>query len=207
MATARKVLGTITEFNKEYGRPIRDARCKNASSYITQQGDKANDSLQEVLKPYLLQRTKLNCLKEMLPAKREMCVWVKPSALQIRMYMEIIQQKGFLTEKMKSKDKAEANKAKMCAFQVLNELRSLCGHPLRLMKGGPDGSIGSALEQTDLKTIIQGSRKIELVVHMLKGFKAEGHKTLVFSESTQNLDVIQHVLREQGIVSVCRIDG
>ena len=58
-----------------------------------------------------------------------------------------------------------------------------------------------------MKTILNGSRKLELVVHLLQGFKADDHKTLLFSQSTQNLDVIQHVLLKQGKLSVCRLDG
>ena len=207
MATAGKVLGKIKEFNKEFGKPIRDARCKNACSYKTKEGQKANKSLQEKLKPYLLRRRKVDFLKNELPKKIETCVWVKPSKQQAKMYKEKVQENGFLTTDILSKDTSVANKAKMGAFQVLAELRNLCGHPLRLLKGGVDGSIHSALEQTDLATIINGSRKLELLLHMLAGFKKEDCKTLVFSQSTQNLDVIQYVLRKQDKLSICRIDG
>jgi SNF2 family DNA or RNA helicase len=207
MATGGAILGKLKEFNKEYGKPIRDARCKSASSYVLKQGENANDKLQETLKPYLLRRLKMNCLKHELPPKREICVWVKPSNQQKQMYKEKVDKAGSITEKLLSLDKKEANKAKMGAFQLLAELKSLCGHPIRLLKGGSGGSIHSALEQTELTTIIQGSRKIELVIHMLKGFKDDSHKTLLFSQSTQNLDIIQYVLLKHGKISLCRIDG
>ena len=207
MATAGKVLGKIKEFNKEYGKPIKDARCRNAGSYTMKQGLKANEKLQEVLKPYLLRRRKIDFLKDELPEKREICVWVKPSQQQATMYKKKVEENFSLVKNVLSSDVALANKAKMGAFQVLAQLKNLCGHPLRLLKGGPGGDIRSALEQTDLATIINGSKKLDLTVHMLEGFKADSHKTLLFSQSTQNLDVIQHVLLEQGNMSMARLDG
>jgi SNF2 family DNA or RNA helicase len=207
MATKGKVFGKLKEFNKEYGKPIRDARCINATSSAVEQGKKANKLLQEALRPYLLRRSKIDFLSDELPPKQEISVWVKPSNQQMKMYRKKVEENGYLAEKILSSDKSEANKAKLGAFQVIAELRSLCGHPLRLLKGGPEGSIRSVLEQTDLNTVMDGSKKVQLVVHMLKGFKAEDHKTLLFSQSTQNLDVIQHVLLKQGKITICRIDG
>lgn len=207
MTTAGNVLGKLKVFNKEYGKPIRDARCKNAGSYVTQQGQKANEKLQETLKPYLLRRRKMDFLKEELPPKREICVWVKASDQQKKMYQDKIKQSGFLVKDILSADAEVARSARTSAFQVLRQLQNLCGHPLRLLKGGDEGDIKSALEATDLSAILKGSKKLELVMHMLKGFQAEQKKTLLFSQSTQNLDVIQHVLRKQGKITYCRIDG
>lgn len=207
MATAGTVLGKMKDFNKEFGKPIRDARCKNAGSYAMKQGSQASEKLQKTLKPYLLRRHKYDFLSDELPSKREICVWVKPSEQQATLYKKLVTENFSLTQNMLSSDTEVANKAKMGAFQVLAKLRSLCGHPLRLLKGGPDGDIRSALAQTDLNDIIHGSKKLGVALHMIKGFKAEDHKTLLFSQSTQNLDVIQHVLLKQTKVSIARLDG
>lgn len=206
MATAGKVLGKIKEFNKEFGKPIREQRYKNTGSHAKKQGDEANEKLQATLKPYLLRRLKLDFLSEELPTKHEICVWVKPSKQQAMLYKKKLDESFALTQTMFSSDSKVANKAKLGAFQVLAELRNLMGHPLRLLKG-VDGSIQSALEQTDLSTVINGSEKLRLVLHMLKGFQAEGRKTLLFSQSTQNLDIIQHVLQKQGNLEIARLDG
>lgn len=207
MATAGKVLGKLKQFNNEYGKPIRDARCRSASSHAIKQGKKANELLQEELKPYLLRRHKMDFLSDELPPKIETCVWVKPSKQQSLMYKEIVDSNASIAKSMMSSDKTVANKARFNAFQVLRKLQSICGHPLRQLKCGSEGDINSALEQTNVGAIVKGSKKIELTIHMLKGFKAEKRKTLLFSQSTQNLDVIQHVLMKQGGFSVARYDG
>lgn len=206
MATAGKILGKIKEFNKEFGKPIREQSFKNTGSYAKKQGDEANEKLQLTLKPYLLRRMKLDFLSEELPPKHEICVWVKPSKQQAMMYKKKIEDNFSLTKNILSSDTDAAKKARLGAFQVLAELRNLMGHPLRLLKGA-DGDIRSALEQTDLNTIINGSEKLGLALHMLKGFKAGDHKTLLFSQSTQNLDVIQYVLLKQGNLTMARLDG
>ena len=205
MATAGRVLGKLKAFNKEYGKPIRDARCRNASSQAQKQGKEANEALQETLKPYLLRRRKMDFLKDELPSKHEICVFVKASEQQKDMYKKKVQENGYLAQNLLSTDTAVAKRARTGAFKILAELRGLCGHPLRLLKGGAEGDIREALKQTDVSKVLRGSKKLELVLHLLKAFKEDGHKTLLFSESTQNLDVVQYVLK--GIISYCRIDG
>lgn len=203
MATGGKVLGKLKDFNKEYGKPIRDARCRNACSYTMKKGVKANERLQETLKPFMLRRNKVDFLKDELPVKREICVWVKPSRQQALIYTKIVQSNFSLTQKVLSSDKAVAKEARMGAFQVIAELKKLCGHPSLLEKG----DIRSALEQNKLNTIITDSRKLELAVHLLKGFREENHKVLVFSQSTQTLNIIQHVLLKRGGFTIARLDG
>ena len=207
MATAGKVLGKLKEFNKDYGKPIKNSRCRNASSYDRKQGKDANERLQDTLKPYMLRRKKLDFLADELPPKLETCVWVKASAQQAEMYKDKIEENISLKSNILSSDKALANTARLGAFQVITELKNLCGHPLRLLKGGRDGDIRSVLEQTDINTIIKGCKKLELAIHMMLKFEEEGHKTILFSESTQNLDVIGYVLRKKTKLQVARLDG
>jgi len=209
MATAGSVLGKIKQFNIEYGKPIKNARNKSASRYVLQQGEAANKALQEKLKPYLLRRLKDDHLMKELPPKIETCVWVRPSQQQIQMYKDQILSTSFtsVAATLKGSDREAAREAMKNAFQLLRVLSNICLHPILLQKGGPGGTVGSALEQTSLKSILNGSRKLELVVHMLKSFKQDGHKTLLFSQSTQNLDVIHYVLLKMQRFTVARIDG
>jgi len=207
MATGGKVLGKLKEFNKEFGKPIRDARCRSASSLATREGAKANKLLQEKLKPYLLRRLKLDFLKDELPIKRDTCVWVKPSKQQEIMYKKVVESNASLAQRILSDDKALAKKAEWSAFQMIRKLQNLCSHPLRLLKGGSEGGICSLLAQKDVTDILRGSKKLELVFHMLKGFKAGDHRTLLFSQSTQNLDIIEYVLLKKGGFRIARLDG
>lgn len=204
MATRGQVLGKFKVFKKKYGKPIEDARCRNASLFVIKQAKQANDELQEALKPYILRRKKIDCLSHELLPKREICV----SDQQKRMYKKIVEENGFLAQNMFSTDKEVAKNATMGAFQVLAKLIKLCGHPLRLLTGvNTEFDLTVALEHTSLTEILSGSKKLELVVHMLKGFKSDGEKVLLFSQSTKSMDIIQHVLKKLGNISIGRIDG
>ena len=207
MATAGAVLGKLKEFNQKYGKPIKDARCKNAYSSIIKRGEEANKELQEILKPIILRRKKVDYLKEELPPKEDICVWIKPSKEQMTMYKAKVGSMSSVTKTILGDDKAQARSAMMSAFKLLAELKNLCSHPIRLRKGGPDGDIRSALEQSDITSILNGSLKLKMLIHMLAGFEKEGEKVLVFSKSTQSLDIIQHVLKKQTTYKYGRIDG
>jgi len=199
MATQGQVLGKLKDFNKLYGKPIRNARCRNASRYDIRKGKEANDELQETLKPYVLRRRKIDFLTNELPTKHEVCVWVKPSKDQVVLYKNKVDANIALAKNILSSDRALAKSSMMCAFQVMADLRKICSHPLRYLE--------DSMEEKELHSIIRGSKKLELSIQMLKAFKQDGHKTLLFSQSTQNLDIIQYVLLKLGSFKVCRLDG
>ena len=73
-ATAGTVLGKFKEFNQKYGKYINNARCKNACGLIIKRGEQANKELQEILKPIILRRKKVDYLKKELPPKEDICV-------------------------------------------------------------------------------------------------------------------------------------
>ena len=206
MATAGQVLGKIKDFNKEYGKAIKNARCRNAASYVLSQGEKANIRLQEKLKPFLLRREKMDYLAEELPPKHDICVWVRPSTHQTRRYQDIINSNTSVAQSLLSKDKAAAKKATMCAFNVINNLRKLCGHPLRMH--GRDGcDAATILKQTAVGEVLNGSNKLKVAIDLLEGFRKDGLRTLLFSQSTEMLDIIQYVLNKKGAFNVARLDG
>ena len=213
LATAGKVLEkNIKHFNKKYGKPTRDARCRNASRYAERQGEKANEELQELLKPYVLRRLKKDHLSKELPVKQETCVWVKASKQQKMLYKVTVESKMSLADNILSSDTKLARSARIHAFRLIQVLMQICNHPLLHVVDDADNNnkrkgISKTLEGTELSAIIRGSKKLELSVHMLEAFKENGHKVLLFSHSTQNLDIIQYVLLKHGSFTVCRLDG
>jgi len=204
MATGNKVFGKQKEFNTKYGKPIKNARCRNASRFAERHGDKANNELQEKMKPYILRRLKQDHLAKELPALQETCVWTKASNEQIKLYKRTTESYGSLASNLLSADTKVAREARgRCAFKLIPLLLQICNHPLLL----EDGDLSAVLEKRQLSAIIQGSKKLELSIHMLKEFKANGHKVLLFCHSTQNLNIIQYVLLKLGSYKVCRLDG
>ena len=206
MATAGKVLGTLKDFNKNYGSPIENARFSNATPFALSRGAEANRRLQDTLKPFMLRRLKVDFLQDDLPPKCETCVWIKPSTRQTSMYREKLQSNSSLARDMFSSNTELAAQARRNALQVLAKLRNLCGHPVRLLAEQQELSVPELLQSTALDTILNDCQKLALVVDMLREFKTDGHKTLLFSQSTQNLDILQHVLQHKKF-AIARLDG
>uniref|UniRef100_A0A4W3GZ54 DNA excision repair protein ERCC-6-like n=1 Tax=Callorhinchus milii TaxID=7868 RepID=A0A4W3GZ54_CALMI len=71
--------------------------------------------------------------------------------------------------------------------------------------GGEEGAVGEIDGVSD-QDLIQESGKMVFLVGLLERLKAEGNRTLVFSQSRKMLDIIQRVLVNRGFL-VMRIDG
>ena len=84
---------------------------------------------------------------------------------------------------------------------MLMQLRKNCNHP-DLISGGLDGSImfPSAEE------LVEQCGKFRLLDRLLTKLKERGHKTLIFSQMTRMLDLIESYHEQKGR-KVCRIDG
>lgn len=89
----------LHRFTNSFAKPIEDARNFDASSHEIRIGEKANKELQEKLRPYFLQRSKIDFLADKLPTKRDHVIWVGLSSEQRSIYSEYIE----------SKDSAVAN--------------------------------------------------------------------------------------------------
>lgn len=96
---------------------------------------------------------------------------------------------------------------------AISVLKKICDHPLLLssdMKTLSSSNILCMLpkekELSEIKNLIQLSGKLIFLVKLLANLKKEGHRVLIFSQSTKMLDIIQKVLSSQGF-SFLRMDG
>lgn len=76
-----------------YAKPIEDSRNSDATSHEMRIGERARKDLQEKLRLYFLQRTKLEYLADKLPKKSDYVVWVGLSSEQREMYSEYVESK------------------------------------------------------------------------------------------------------------------
>ena len=193
-ATSGKVLGTLQEFQKKYGKPIEAARSVDVDEYMVQLGEKAMQELQQLIQPYFLQRMKSEYLSEALPPKYEYVLWTNLSPLQRRMYTEYIE-----SETVSS---ILGGEAKSPLFAI-TWLQKLCGHPL-LVQGETVKSIDN-FDEHEPNELMDASAKLKVMYNLVKALICNGHRTLIFSQSTKVLDIIEKILKEKFKLS--RIDG
>ena len=206
-ATAGQVLGDETTFKRHFGKPIENARDSKATSNQIRLGQQASQELRQLLVPrHFLQRTKADYLADQLPSKTEIIVWTHLSPLQRDMYRNYLQDE--------SVQEMVRGRVKKSPLEAITELKKLCGHPRLCM-------IESAEELADflgcedaaiVPQLVNESDKLRLLRDLVETLALEQHKTLIFSQSTRILDIIDKVLGSSttmggASLTLGRIDG
>ena len=185
-ATSSKLLGSIKTFMNRYGNIIEEGRQRNASEWTVKKSNEMNTELQRKLQPYFLQRLKKTEFEGTMPGKKELVVFTRLSAKQRRMYSDYT--KGIIFD------------SELSPLAAVSWLKMLCGHP-SLVKEASRKYI-----DCDSDLLLKDSAKLKVLIDLLIRLKHSGHRTLVFSQSTKMLDVIETVFT-QSSVSYLRIDG
>lgn len=154
----------------------------------------ANNDLKLKLRPHYLQRMKKEFMSEELPTKRELVVWAHLSPKQRSMYEMYVKGDrvaGVLSGEIKS------------PLEAVTWLKKLCGHPLLVeIEGEYDREV--CVDSRKKEDLLRESAKLQVLVTLLGRLRTSGHRTLVFSQSTRLLDIIENVL---GGFRLSRIDG
>ena len=193
-ATSGRILGTHKDFQNDFCKPIEVARSADAADYEVERGEIAMQKLRELIQPYFLQRMKSECLSEALPPKHEYVLWTNLSHLQRNTYIDYIESEyvsGIVGGEAKS------------PIFAITWLQKLCGHPLLVEEKSMD-SIDN-FDEHDPNELRKASAKLEVVYNLVHSLISKGHRTLIFSQSTKVLDIIERVLKKEFKLS--RIDG
>ena len=151
-----------------------------------QSSSPALDMIIQRTRPFVLRRTKDKILKE-LPPKTETDIYLDLTEKQKALYKKTVEQVKMTIDKAYvSKTEAQA---KIIALTAILKLRQLCVTPQLL---SPD--------------IKEPSPKIEFLVNKLKELKDEGHSSLVFSQFTSFLDILEEYLKKERF-GFLRLDG
>lgn len=182
-ACSSQLLGSLVTFKNTYSDVIEASRQRDASSWTVKRGKEMTEALKKKLEPYFLQRLKKTEFGEKdLPTKEEICIFVGLSKWQRELYSEYTKN-GFDAEQHGS------------PLAAISWLKMLCGHPLLVTKS------------QDRSDLLEESAKLQVLWSLLLRLQRSNHRTLVFSQSTKMLDIIERVLDGEDIIKICRIDG
>jgi superfamily II DNA or RNA helicase len=160
------LLGSKASFAERFWGPIE-----------AQQDEAARRSLQTLIRPFLLRRTKNQVLSE-LPEKIETTLAVELAPHE-RDFYEALRQRAL--EQMANLEDAKAGEERIMMLAHLMKLRRACCHPA--LAGGPESPTSS---------------KLDLLEELLEGLIDNGHRTLVFSQFTDHLALIRARLEARG---------
>lgn len=152
--------------------------------------------LHKVLRPFLLRRLKKDVEKD-LPDKQERVIKCKFSALQAKLYKQLV-----TYNKMSVSDGKGGKTGMRGLSNMLMQLRKLCNHPFVFEQVEEQMNPGGL--NNDLLWRTAG--KFELLDRVLPKFKATGHRVLMFFQMTQIMNIMEDFLRLRGM-QYLRLDG
>lgn len=152
--------------------------------------------LHKVLRPFLLRRLKSDVEKD-LPDKTEKVIKCKFSALQARLYKQMVTHQKIVV----SDGKGGKTGARGLSNMIM-QLRKLCNHPFVFDE--VENQMNPANVSNDLLWRTAG--KFELLDRILPKYKATGHRVLMFFQMTAIMDIMEDFLRFRGI-QYLRLDG
>ena len=152
--------------------------------------------LHKVLRPFLLRRLKKDVEKE-LPDKQERVIKCKFSALQTKLYKQLVNNQTL------SISDGKGGKTMMRGLtNMLMQLRKLCNHPF--VFEAIEEQVNPGKTNNDLLWRTAG--KFELLDRILPKFKATNHRVLMFFQMTQIMNIMEDFLRMRGLLYL-RLDG
>ncbi|MBL4687669.1 MAG: SNF2 helicase associated domain-containing protein [Nannocystaceae bacterium] len=163
-------LGKLTEFQKNYVKPIED-------------GDtRALDQLRVRVRPFIMRRKKEDVASE-LPKKTEQTLFIHFGKSQLGLYNRILKAaKNEITGRI---DDVGVEKSQMTILAALTRLRQVACDPNLL--GLPEGSA------------VPPSAKLEAFKELIGDCVGSGRKALVFSQFVEMQKIIAATLEEMGI--------
>ncbi|KAM9577862.1 DNA excision repair protein ERCC-6-like [Trichechus inunguis] len=155
------------------------------------------------------------CEMPSLSRKNDLIIWIRLVPLQEEIYRKFVSLDHIKELLMETRS----------PLAELGVLKKLCDHPRLLsaraccllnLRGpkfssqneneGEESSDVAHIDQVTDDTVIKESGKMIFLMDLLKRLRDEGHQTLVFSQSRQILNFIEHVLKNRHFKTL-RIDG
>lgn len=182
-------LGTLPVFQTEFSLPINMGGYANATNVQVQTAYKCAVVLRDLISPYLLRRMKLDVAAD-LPKKTEKVLFCKLTKVQRDAYV------GFL----KSNELKSIVEGKRKVLFGIDILRKICNHPdlpdREKLINKPGYRYGSP----------EKSGKMQVVKALVELWKTQNHRTLLFCQTRQTMDVLDSFLQKLNI-KFLKMDG
>lgn len=178
-------LGTLPVFEQQFAIPINMGGYANATNVQVQAGYKCAVILRDLISPYLLRRLKADVAQD-LPKKNEMVLFVKLTQYQQNLYEKFLQ----------SEDVNAIIKGRRNVLMGVDMLRKICNHPDLIDKDALLKKRGYYYGSP------KKSGKMQVLKNLLQLWQSQGHRTLLFCQTKQMLDILEKFLANLSKVDV-----
>jgi len=185
-------LGTLVAFRDLFEIPIKLGGYANATNLQIMTAQKCAETLKQTISPYLLQRLKVDVAAD-LPKKTEQVLFCKLTKEQRQIYEQFLS----------SEEMNKILDGTRQSFYGIDILRKICNHPDLVQRNVRLG----VSRNKELTGAAEKSGKMIVVQSLLRLWKRLGHKTLLFSQGTQMLDILEKFVRNLDGIKYLRMDG
>ncbi|CAD6501883.1 BgTH12-07916 [Blumeria graminis f. sp. triticale] len=182
-------LGTLIDFRQTFETPIKQGGYANSTNLQVLAATKCAETLKATISPYLLQRLKVDVASD-LPKKTEQVLLVKLTKIQRSAYETFL-----ASEEMAS----IMNRTRQSLYGI-DILKKICNHPDLL---DPHLKVKSGYKWANPNK----SGKMKIVESLLSLWKKFGHKTLLFCQGVQMLDILEDLIKDNCNYNYLRMDG
>ncbi|KAJ8669045.1 hypothetical protein QAD02_000304 [Eretmocerus hayati] len=203
-------LGTLPAFMEHCAGPITKGGYANASRLQEATALQVATMLKNAITPYMLRRTKLDVQHHVnLPDKNEQVLFCSLTEEQRELY------KYFLTTDEVSyvlHERREGGRYKARLLVALTALRKICNHPDLYLytdaQADYEAEADLDMEDNEAEKIGHWKRagKMTVVRSLLKIWKKQGHRVLLFTQSRQMMHILEGLLQKEKYTYM-RMDG
>ncbi|ANB11950.1 SWI/SNF catalytic subunit SNF2 [Sugiyamaella lignohabitans] len=193
-----KIFNSVKSFDEWFNTPFANTGGQDKMDLSEEETLLIIRRLHKVLRPFLLRRLKKDVEKD-LPDKVEKVIKCKMSALQQKLYQQMIKYKLLILGD--NVQGASASGLKGLNNQIM-QLRKICNHPFVFEE--VENLVNPNKETND--DLFRAAGKFELLDRILPKFKKTGHRVLIFFQMTQIMDIMEDYLRLRDM-QYLRLDG
>ncbi|XP_046823719.1 DNA excision repair protein ERCC-6-like isoform X2 [Vespa crabro] len=202
-------LGTLPAFLEHCAAPITRGGYANATSLQQATALQIATMLKEAITPYLLRRTKADVKRYLnLPEKNEQVLFCSLTDEQRKLYKEhlLSEDVSFVLHEKSSLQETGRYRARLLI--ALSALRKICNHPDLYLYTNPMDSDEDIDLSEDLDKFGYWKRagKMVVVQSLLKIWKKQGHRVLLFTQGRQMMHILESLLQRENH-SYLRMDG
>ncbi|XP_015174752.1 PREDICTED: DNA excision repair protein ERCC-6 [Polistes dominula] len=203
-------LGTLPVFLEHCAAPITRGGYANATTIQQATALQIATMLKDAITPYLLRRTKADVKRHLnLPEKNEQILFCTLTDEQRKLYKKYLlsEDVSFVLHEKSSLQETGRYRARLLI--ALSALRKICNHPdLYLYTNQMDSDADIDLVEEDLEKFGYWKRagKMVVVQSLLKIWKKQGHRVLLFTQGRQMMHILESLLQRENY-SYLRMDG
>ncbi|KAG8040841.1 hypothetical protein G9C98_001829 [Cotesia typhae] len=203
-------LGTIDAFIEYCATPITKGGYANASVLQEATALQVATMLKDAISPYMLRRTKNDVQDHInLPNKNEQVLFCSLTKEQTDLYKKFLKSEC-VNSVLHDKANGGDNRYRAKLLVALTALRKLCNHPDLFIYSQNEESDEEidACENIDIEIFGYWKRsgKMTVVKSLLKIWKSQSHRVLIFTQSRQMLHVLEALIQQEKYTYL-RLDG